>query len=161
MNIQYLFGFQIVTDIMICAGILVLLFRFRKYFKPGSTGLSEDSISELKQMLAESKRFSDQFLQELERGKREMKELASSLEEREKKLDDLLKQAMRFDHLSITGNAKKTDHKENGDCSSEEPYRKILDLAGQGLNEGQISQQLGLPEGEIELILSLSRARSR
>ena len=161
MNIQYLFGFQIVTDIMICAGILLLLFRFRKYFKPGSTEVCEDSISEFRQMLAESKQLSDQFLKELERGKREMKDLASALEEREKKLEDLLKRAMRYDHQSITGNAKKTDHKENVDCSSEETYRKILDLAGQGLNEGQISQQLGLPEGEIELILSLSRARSR
>jgi len=50
---------------------------------------------------------------------------------------------------------------EKADSFSEEPYREILSLARKGLKEEEISQQLNLPEGEIDLILNLSRVKRK
>jgi len=158
MNSNFLFGFQIATDVIICAGILFLLIRFRKYFKPGSMEIGERTIGEFSRLLAESRNAADKFLEELEQEKNALKNLAASIGERENSLRELIKQAKDYEDLSNSANDQKI---EKTDSFSEEPYREILSLARKGLNEEEISQQLDLPEGEIDLILNLSRVKRK
>jgi len=158
MNSNFLFGFQIATDVIICAGILFLLIRLRKYLKPESIEVSEKTIEDFSGLLAESRKAGDKFLEELAQEKNALKNLVASIDEREKSLKELLERAMHYVDISI---AEKTQEVETADSFSEEPYREILSLARKGLKEEEISQQLNLPEGEIDLILNLSRVKRK
>jgi hypothetical protein len=158
MHINYLFGFQIATDVIICLGILFLLIRFRKFFKPGLMEISEKTIEEFSQLLAESRNAANKFLEELEQEKNALNQLATFIDEREKRLKELINQANLCRELSPSESAPKVD---KSDSFSEEHSREILSLARKGLSEGEISRQLGLPEGEIDLILNLSRAKRK
>jgi len=155
MDINFLVGFQIVTDVMICLGILFVLIRFHQLFKPGLMEVSGKTILEFSQLLEESRNAAGKFLEELEQEKNALKDLAQSIDEKERRLKDLLEKAKLPMDLLSAHNAQKTDSIE------EEPFGKILSLAQQGLNEEQISRQSGLPEGEIDLILNLSRTKSK
>ncbi len=164
MNVNYLFGFQIATDVLICAGILFLLLRFRKYFKPSPPEISEQTIEEFSQLLNESRIAANKFLQELEQEKKDLKDLAAAVEEREIKLQELITQAKNYGDLIRSDNMNMIEEMEKSDKAdsfSEGPYSEILNLARKGLNEEKIAQQLGLPEGEIELVLNLFRERSK
>lgn len=158
MSSNFLIGFQIATDVIICGGILFLLIRLRKYFKPESMEVSEKTVEDFSGLLAESRKAGDKFLEELVREKNALKNLVASIDEREKSLKELLERAMHYEDISI---AENTQEMETADSFSEEPYREILNLARKGLKEDEISQQLGLPEGEIDLILNLSRVKRK
>jgi len=130
----------------------------RKYLKPESIEVSEKTIEDFSGLLAESRKAGDKFLEELAQEKNALKNLVASIDEREKSLKELLERAMHYVDISI---AEKTQEVETADSFSEEPYREILSLARKGLKEEEISQQLNLPEGEIDLILNLSRVKRK
>jgi hypothetical protein len=154
MNINYLFGFQVITDLAICAGILYLTFRFHKLFKEGFKQVSEDSIHEFKKLLDESKDNSDKFLEEMKKEKIELKQLLHIIEEKKENLKSLLEKESPRSEL---GEKKREDVSPTLD----DHYSQILNLSKQGLDEKQISHQLGLPEGEVGLILNLTHQKNK
>lgn len=158
MNVNSLLVFQVITDAIVCAGILFLLVRLRQLFKAGLSEINEESVQKFSRLLDESRMEANRFFEKLEKQKQEMKELAAFLDEKEKRLKNLAGESR---HHADFFRAEKTvlDSSAQTDSFSEETYGDILSLARQGLNEEQIAQQSGLPEGEVDLILNLSRAK--
>jgi len=159
MNANILLIFQIITDVLICMGVLFLLIRFRKFFKPGSIEISEKTIQDFCQLLDESKEAAGKFLEELEKEKDALKDLALSIDEKERRLNDLINKSKPYMDLLSSVNTG-SDNAKKAIAFSRETYREVLSLAHKGLNIEQISQQLVLPEGEIDLILNLSRTKN-
>jgi len=140
-------------------GVLFLLIRFRKFFKPGSIEISEKTIQDFCQLLDESKEAAGKFLEELEKEKDALKDLALSIDEKERRLNDLINKSKPYMDLLSSVNTG-SDNAKKAIAFSRETYREVLSLAHKGLNIEQISQQLVLPEGEIDLILNLSRTKN-
>jgi len=159
MNANILLIFQIITDVLICMGVLFLLIRFRKFFKPGSIEISEKTIQDFCQLLDESKEAAGKFLEELEKEKDALKDLALSIDEKERRLNDLINKSKPYMDLLSSVNTG-SDNAKKAIAFSRDTYREVLSLAHKGLNIEQISQQLVLPEGEIDLILNLSRTKN-
>jgi len=159
MNANSLLIFQIITDVLICMGVLFLLIRFRKFFKPGSIEISEKTIQDFCQLLDESKEAAGKFLEELEKEKDALKDLALSIDEKERRLNDLINKSKPYMDLLSSVNTG-SDNAKKAIAFSRETYREVVSLAHKGLNIEQISQQLVLPEGEIDLILNLSRTKN-
>lgn len=155
MNINYLLGFQIATDFLILIVFLFLLVKLNKLIKSVSIEINEKTIHEFNQLLNESNNSANKFLEELKYEKNALQDLLSSIEQKEKIIKSLINKIKSDDYQDLTFS---TMPKES---FSEENYREILSLAKKGLNEEQISQQSGLPEGEIDLILNLSRAKNK
>ncbi len=160
MDLNSLLISQLVTDALLCIGILFLLFRLRRLSNPGSMDVGEKTMKEYFRLLEISRKEADQFLEELEKAKKELKDLAALLEEKEAKLKKLMKAAGPYPETLSSGQ-NDTDQPQEAASFSEEKYGQVLHLARKGLNEAEISQQSGLPEGEVALILSLSRAESK
>jgi len=140
-------------------GVLFLLIRFRKFFKPGSIEISEKTIQDFCQLLDESKEAAGKFLEELEKEKDALKDLALSIDEKERRLNDLINKSKPYMDLLSSVNTG-SDNAKKAIAFSRDTYREVLSLAHKGLNIEQISQQLVLPEGEIDLILNLSRTKN-
>ncbi len=151
---------QLVTDALLCIGILFLLFRLRRLSNPGSMDIGEQTLKEYSRLLEDSRKDADQFLKELEKAKKELKDLAALLEEKEATLKELMRAPSPFAETLPSGQNDSDQPKDAGSFT-EEKYGQVLHLARKGLNEAEISQQSGLPEGEVALILSLSRAESK
>jgi len=140
-------------------GVLFLLIRFRTFFKPGSIEISEKTIQDFCQLLNESKEAAGKFLEELEKEKDALKDLALSIDEKERRLNDLINKSKPYMDLLSSVNTG-SDNAKKAIAFSRDTYREVLSLAHKGLNIEQISQQLVLPEGEIDLILNLSRTKN-
>lgn len=160
MDMNSLLISQLVTDALLCIGILFLLFRLRRLSNPGSMDAGEKTIKEYSRLLEESRKEADQFLEELEKAKSELKDLAVLLEEKEAKLKERMKEESPLAETLPSGQNDSDQPKDAGSFS-EAKYGQVLHLARKGLKEAEISQQSGLPEGEVALILSLSRAESK
>ena len=158
MNVNSLLVLKIVIDILICAGILFLLFRV-KLFKPGLPEISEKTTQEFAQLLIDSRNYADEFLEELEKEKESLKDLLYDIGEREKRLKDFIKESRHYSDLLSSENPG-LNCLGKKDAFSENAYGQILSLARKGFNEEQISQQSGLPEGEVDLILNLTQAKN-
>jgi len=158
-SVNSLLVLQIETDIIICMGLLFLLIRFRKFFKPVSIEISEIATQEFRKLLDESNNAASKFLEELEKEKNELKDFAEYLDKKERMLNNLIKESKPYvDMLSSANNG--SDNAEKTNSFSEETHMEVLSMARKGLNKEQISQQSGLPEGEIDLIVNLSRTKS-
>ncbi len=155
MNINFLLAFQIVTDFLICMGIIILLLRLHRIFKSVTIEINEKTVQEFNQLLDESRNAANQFLDELKYEKNALKDIFLIIEEKERDLKALIDKTKSFVNQETTITPLSQDE------FSDENYREILNLARRGFNEEQISQQSGLPEGEIDLILNLSRAKNK
>ena len=159
MNADSLLIFKIITDILICIGIFFFLIRFRKFFKNGTEEISEEAVQEFRKLISDSREAAVKFLDELEKSKNELKDLAESLDIKEKRLNNL-KALSKTSEVILSSVTPSANILEGSNSSSEATYQEVLNLSRQGLNEEQISRKSGLPEGEIDLILNLSRAKS-
>ena len=136
---------QIAADVVL---LIALLFFFRFVslsMKKKERGLSEQSLMEFKQLLADSKRLSEEFVDAIDSGRRSLKGILHAIDEKEKHLSSLIEKSE-----SLTSN----DDPRN-DISREQGYQKVLDMAAVGISEQKIADILDLTEGEVKLILNL------
>lgn len=164
LDLQHLDSFQ--KWALICAGALTLLYIVMRPFKKGrkdplkpSTNLSLAGQRELERQMTE-------LLVELEKMARQM---TAQLETRTHKLELLIKEADQK-IASLQGIARNTPTPGDESPSiemapeiravtlSDSRHAQVYELADEGQSARQIAQQLGRPQGEIELILAL-RAR--
>jgi hypothetical protein len=136
-------------------GIIILLLRLHRIFKSVTIEINEKTVQEFNQLLDESRNAANQFLDELKYEKNALKDIFLIIEEKERDLKALIDKTKSFVNQETTITPLSQDE------FSDENYREILNLARRGFNEEQISQQSGLPEGEIDLILNLSRAKNK
>jgi len=136
---------QIVADVV----LLIALFFFFRYvsssMKKKERGLSEQSLMEFKQLLEDSQRLSEEFVDAIDAGRKSLKGILHAIDEKEKHLGSLIEKSE-----SITS----PDEQKNDPCG-EKGYQKVLDMAAEGISARKIADLLDLTEGEIKLILNL------
>ncbi|MEI7638519.1 MAG: hypothetical protein WCJ37_14510 [Syntrophus sp. (in: bacteria)] len=113
--------------------------------KKKERGLSEQSLMEFKQLLADSKRLSEEFVDAIDSGRRSLKGILHAIDEKEKHLSSLIEKS---ESLTSADNPRNDIFKEQG-------YQKVLDMAAAGISDQKIADLLDLTEGEIKLILNL------
>ena len=153
MDIQILSGIQIVADIVLCAAIIVLLRRSTAAVK--ERGGVEQNLKQLRDMLNESQQAASRFLESVEESRRSLKGLFFQLEEKERKLKELLQTGAS--DSGPGGPAARTAGEPA--AMSSDRYGEVIALHRRGLSGSDIARQSGIPEGEISLILDLERAR--
>jgi len=136
---------QIAADVVL---LVALLFFFRfvsSSAKKKETGLSEQSLTEFKQLLEDSKRLSEEFVDAIDGGRKSLKEILHVIGEKEKHLSSLIEKSE-----SLT-----SKDKPKNDLFKEPSYQKVLDMAAEGISDQKIADLLDLTEAEVKLILNL------
>lgn len=135
----------IVADLVVCALILIYLFRDRRRNgNPVDTDRLKSLIDSLSVLIKESDRASRNLLDAINDRHRRTAELLEEMDAKEGRL----KEAIR-----------KTDEllPKAEDPGLTDKYAEVTRLADQGMKAEKISKQVKLPKGEIELILGLKR----
>jgi hypothetical protein len=153
MNPLSLFYIQIGIDALMCAMILYFLWRVGKKTTEPVVG-GEEARQELQHLIAESQKSAQQFLDALAEGRRALKEIAYSLDERESRLRTL---CLRAEALSGDAGPEEADADNASPASVNQ--EQVLRLAIDGTSVPDIVRQTGLTEGEVRLIIDLARSR--
>lgn len=136
---------QIAADMV----LLIALFFFFRFvsasMKKKEQGLSEQSLLEFKQLLEESKRLSEEFVDAIDTGRKSLKGILQAIDEKEKHLGGLIERS----------ESRNSPDEQRNDLFKGQGYQKILAMAAEGLSERKIADLLDLTEGEIKLILNL------
>ncbi len=147
-----LFTIQIGIDALMCGLILYFLWRVGK--KTTDPVIEADHARlELQNLIAESQKSAQHFLDALTEGRKALKELAYSLDERESRLRTL---CLRAEALTAD-----TEPKANADKAplGSVNHEQVLRMAIDGTSVPDIVRQTGLAEGEVRLIIDLARSR--
>ncbi|MEA3486374.1 MAG: hypothetical protein U9R20_01830 [Thermodesulfobacteriota bacterium] len=145
MAIEFMLGLLIVADIVLCIAIIFLVRMANREMKRRFPELDEKAFSEFRELIEDSRRSTDYLFQTLN----EVKEIVYALNEKENRLNTLMKES----------DARSEDRK-SGNSNSGKKYEDVIKMAGQGLAEKEIADMLNLTEGEICLILDLHRKKN-
>lgn len=145
---------QIIVEMVFFGAILFLLWRLKREigkYRP----LADGSIMDpLKRIMTDSQDFANGFVSMMEENKYALTNLARQLGDRERRLAILLKEAesviKRLD----------SEQSKSESASSTKRYDDVINLVQRGMNREEVSKQSGLTEGEINLIMELSRTRT-
>ena len=145
---------QIIVEMVFFGAILFLLWRLKREI--GRYGpLADGSVMDpLKRIMTDSQDFANGFVSMMEENKHALTNLARQLDDRERRLAMLLKE--------VESVIKRLDSEQSKSesASSTKRYDDVIKLVQQGMNREEVSKQSGLTEGEINLIMELSRART-
>lgn len=147
MNIQDLFIFQLIADIILCIAIVFLLYLMtRENRKRPDTGVDPNLLTEFQRALNASQNSVGTLLRALDDSRKALKETAFALEERESRLRSLIARAEK-----VQQRAEADPPPDAGDRR----YADVLRMARQGLTVEEIARASGLTRGEIDLIIEL------
>ena len=155
MNIQVLIGFQIAADMLLCAVIIYLLWRFKKDLSASRSSVDQDLMLEFKRLLEESQQNGAQFFDALAEGRRMFKDLAYDLDEREKRLQSLIETSLACSEKLDAGISRNEARLPDG------KYHTVIQMAREGLDAGEIAGRTGLTAGEVALVIDLGRAKDK
>jgi DNA-directed RNA polymerase specialized sigma24 family protein len=90
----------------------------------------------------------------MEESKKALRDVSLSIDEKEARLNRLIERA--------ASHIEKLDKTSAGieEVLPGKKYDEVIRLAGQGFTPAEIAESLGLSEGEIRLIIDLSRRKS-
>jgi DNA-directed RNA polymerase specialized sigma24 family protein len=90
----------------------------------------------------------------MEESKKALRDVSLSIDEKETRLNRLIERA--------ASHIEKLDKTSAGieEVLPGKKYDEVIRLAGQGFTPAEIAESLGLSEGEIRLIIDLSRRKS-
>lgn len=145
---------QIIVEMVFFGAILFLLWRLKREigkYRPLADGSVMDP---LKRIMADSQDFARGFVSLMEENKHALTSLARQLDDRERRLATLLKEAESVIKRLDSGQGKSEAP------SSTKRYDDAINLIQQGMNREEVSKHSGLTEGEISLIMELSQART-
>lgn len=152
MDVKTILIFQVIADIVLCIAFLFLLLRIGKNVQRRTLSVADDRyLSEFKKLLQDSQDDAARFSLKLDEGLEKFKELASSLEQKEESLKQLVHDVCRQgNQVEITGSAI-------DDVSREKRHDQIMRLLETGLTVEQIAGCTGLAIGEVTLIVDLEK----
>ena len=145
---------ELIIDIVFFVTILVLLWQLdRKIEKRPSA--DHKSVLILEELMARSQEQTDQFMKVCEEREQGINTLLCQLDSQEKKLLVLIERAKGLSEgLAEQQAALK---KGAGPASLTDRYAVILQMIRQGLSTEEVAKRSGMTEGEVQLILSLSK----
>ena len=141
-------------DFVLLAGLIALWRRFHD----SAHGEDDDrrivEMSQLRdsleKLLTESARVSEELGGAAEKNKRELSALLSRLDREAKILSGSLDRTMNR-------SLQQENELENETEGANDRYSDVVRLGKMGLSPDEISRKVGIPTGEIELVLSLSK----
>ena len=143
MTIQTLIQFQMIADAILLLGMVLFFWYVNRTIKNREPMMNRQDIDEFRLLMDESRKIATDFYEALEEGRKSLKALGFKLDEKERRLKELIEQSDRL------------LEKDRAPDVTDKPYQDVLSLASQGRTEAEIAALLGLPEGEVKLILNL------
>jgi DNA-binding NarL/FixJ family response regulator len=152
-NPQIFFAIQVAADVVLCLAVIFILSRVNRELKGRKSTIDPRAMSELGRLIQESQNATSNLMQAMEESRKALRDVSLSIDEKEDRLMRLMKQASsHIDRLDKTSAVLEAlPGKRNGE---------VIRLADQGFTPAEIADSLGLTEGEVSLILDLSRRRS-
>jgi hypothetical protein len=148
-----LFYIQMGIDALMCGLIIYFLWRVGKITAVHGPG-SEPDRQELQRLIAESQQSAQQFLDALAEGRKTLKEIAYTLDEKEARLQSI---CLRAEALT-----ERVEQKVDlGDASSFIDREQVLRMANDGASIPDIARKTGLAEGEVHLIIDFASSRDK
>ncbi|HET6490413.1 MAG TPA: hypothetical protein VFG28_11715 [Syntrophales bacterium] len=151
-NPQVFFVIQVVADVVLCIAVVFIIARISQDLKKRRSFVK--TMAELKRLILESQKATAGLLEAMEESKKALRDMSLSIDEKEDRLNRLIERA--------SSHIEKLD-KTNAGIEDVLPGKKndeVLRLAGRGFAPAEIAESLGLSEGEIRLIIDLSRRKS-
>jgi hypothetical protein len=154
MDIQNPIILQIAIDLALFVAVIILLWRVNANMKNSDTDKHQEMISELKVIIAQSQNTAHKFLETLEESRKNLKEIALELDVKEKRVKAILEKSQRelepFNGKSILKDANLSQGK----------YAEVISMIKKGYSPEETASVTGFPEGEIGLIVELSRIKN-
>jgi hypothetical protein len=154
MDIQNPVFIQIVIDVALFVAVIILLWRVNANIKNHETGKHQEMISELKVIITQSQNTADKFLETLEKSRKNLKEISLELDIKEKRVKAILEKYQR-EIEPING---KSILKDNN--LSQGKYAEVVGMIQKGYSAAETARATGFPEGEIGLIVDLTRIKN-
>ncbi len=148
-----LFYIQMGIDALMCGLILYFLWRVGKISAVHGHG-SESDRQELRRLIVESQQSAQQFLDALAEGRKALKEIAYTLDEKEARLQSV---CLRAETLT----ARVDPETGVDDASAFIDREQVLRMANDGASIPDIVRKTGLTDGEVHLIMDLARSRDK
>ncbi|NPU84747.1 MAG: hypothetical protein HPY65_09690 [Syntrophaceae bacterium] len=143
---------QLGMDVALALLVLVLLWQVRRALsKKSIPPPGEKEMQTLRQLVEDSRSATDHFLTAVQESRDALKDLARSLDEREKRIRELLA-------LSPEG-PERQEPEADLPAPGDPRAAQVLALAARGFSEREIARQTGIPDGEVNLILNLTGKR--
>ena len=151
-NPEVFFVIQVVADVVICIAVVFIITRINQDLKKRLS--FEKTMAALQRLITESQKATAGLLEAMEESKKALRDMSLSIDEKEARLNRLIERAnSHIDKLDKTSAGIE-------EVLPGKKYDDVIRLAGQGFTPAEISDSLGLSEGEIRLIVDLSRRRS-
>jgi len=147
-----LFYIQMGIDALMCALILYFLWKVGKITAAHGQG-SESDRQELRRLIVESQQSAQQFLDSLAEGRKTLKEIVYTLDEKEARLQAV---CLRAETLTA-----RVVPETGGGASSFVDREQVLRMANDGASIPDIVRKTGMTEGEVHLIIDLARSRDK
>jgi septal ring factor EnvC (AmiA/AmiB activator) len=151
-NPQVFFVIQVVADVVLCIAVVFIITRISQDLKKRRS--FSKTMAELKRLIIESQKATAGLLEAMEESKKALRDVSLSIDEKETRLNRLIARA--------ASHIEKLDKTSAGieEVLPGKKYDEVIRLAGQGFKPAEIAESLGLSEGEIRLIIDLSRRKS-
>jgi hypothetical protein len=148
-----LFYIQMGIDALMCGLIIYFLWRVGKITVVHGPG-NESDRRELQRLISESQQSAQQFLDALAEGRKALREIAYTLDEKEARLQNV---CLRAEALTVS-----VEPKTNvDDASSFIDREQVLRMANDGASIPDIVHKTGLTKGEVHLVIDLARSRDK
>ena len=150
---------QTIVDFLILLVVLLYILERKNRQKEGQNiklrkKETQELVQSLDRLITESERASIDISDKALLSQKKITELLDRLEVKQKELQEEEKKAALL--LEEIKNQLEADEgKKESVLSEEDKYSEAAKLAKNGLNSEEISRQLDLPKGEVELILDL------
>ena len=150
---------QTIVDFLILLVVLLYILERKNRQKEGQNITlkkkeTQELVQSLDRLITESERASIDISDKALLSQKKITELLDRLEVKQKELQEEEKKAALL--LEEIKNQLEADEgKKESVLSEEDKYSEAAKLAKNGLNSEEISRQLDLPKGEVELILDL------
>jgi hypothetical protein len=153
MSQQVFFIIQILADVALLAVIVFFIYRIHEESRRRPVGVDPRMLAEFRKLLAESQKGSASLVQAMDEGKKALKEISRALDEKEYRLKRIMEQS----EIQLE---KAAPNPHAGEFAGESGFAEAVRMARRGMDPKEISKHLGLPEGEVSLILDLDRRRN-
>jgi hypothetical protein len=151
-NPQVFFFIQVVADVVLCIAVVFIITRINQDLKKRLSFVK--TMSALQRLIVESQKTTAGLLEAMEESKKALRDMSLSIDEKEARLNRLIERAnSHIDKLDKTNAGIE-------EVLPGKKYDEVIRLAGQGFKPAEIADSLGLSEGEIRLIIDLSRRKS-
>lgn len=154
MNISLLLTFLLIADAVLCIAVVFLFAVVNREIKKKGAGIDADTLSEFSRLIAVSQGAAENLLHAMEESRKILKEISFAIDEKERRL----KRLMEASEAALPA-GKEGDAGDRG-AAADDRYDQALKLVREGLTGREISERLGLTEGEIGLIVELNRRKN-